>query len=452
MYNNIFRGRQMNNIIKCPCGILRGNERGDCFEYLGVPYATAKRFEYPAVVKSWEGEYDATIPGSACPQLRGYNEHLEVPERLFYHNEYRRGQVYDYNENCLNMNIYTPKNAQNAPVVVFIHGGGFKSGCNLESAFDGANFARKGVILCVINYRVGILGYLTHCEISDCFGHDGNFGLYDQLAAVQWVKDNISAFGGDGDNITLMGQSAGAISIQYLCLSEQSRGVFKRAVMMSGGGKFPDFALPRRAESTRGYWLGFMDYAGLKSFEELKALDCDRLFAALDGYVHTRKDNTYNTMPVVDGALVADDVKKLIKKPLKLDYIIGFTNNDMYAPVMAYIGRRFARRNDAYVYYFDIDAPGEDNNGAFHSCDLRYMFGTLDKSHRPYSKHDYEISELLNTYICNFARTGDPNGETLPVWEKYRGKALCFTPKKVKPAHPCYIKMTYNMLTKGEPK
>lgn len=442
----------MNHVIKTACGMLRGSERSECYEYLGVPYATAARFEYPTIVKSWEGEYDASAPGCACPQLRGYNEHLEVPERLFYHNEYRRGQVYNYNENCLNMNIYTPKNAHDAPVLVFIHGGGFNSGCNLESAFDGELFAKNGVILCVINYRVGILGYLTHSEISDSYGHDGNFGLYDQLAAVQWVKDNISVFGGDSENITLMGQSAGAISIQYLCLSEKCRGLFKRAVMMSGGGKFPDFALPRRAENTRDYWLGFMEYAGLKSFEELKNLDCERLFAAIDGYVHTRKDNTYNTMPVVDGALIADDVKKLIKNPLKLDYIIGFTNNDMYAPIMAYIGSRFARQNNGYVYYFDINAPGDDNNGAFHSSDLRYMFGTLDKSHRPYTEHDYEVSKLLNTYICNFAHTGDPNAAGLPAWEKYRGKALRIAPGKIKMGHPSYIKMTYNMLTKGEPK
>lgn len=442
----------MNHVIKTACGILRGNERSECYEYLGVPYATAARFEYPTIVKSWDGEYDASVPGAACPQLRSYNEHLEVPERLFYHNEYRRGQVYNYNENCLNMNIYTPKNAHNAPVVVFIHGGGFNSGCNCESAFDGEIFAKNGVILCVINYRVGILGYLTHSEISNSFGHDGNFGLYDQLTAVQWVKDNISSFGGDSENITLMGQSAGAISIQYLCLSEKCRGLFKRAVMMSGGGKFPDFALPRRDENTRDYWLGFMEYAGLESFEALKNLDCDRLFTSLDGYVHTRKDNTYNTMPVVDGALIADDVKKLIRNPLKLDYIIGFTNNDMYAPLMALIGSRFARQNKGYVYYFDIDAPGDDNNGAFHSCDLRYMFGTLSKSHRHYTEHDYEVSGLLNAYICNFARTGDPNAVGLPMWEKYRGKALCFTPRKVKMGHPDYVKMTCNMLTKGEPK
>lgn len=442
----------MKHVIKTSCGMLCGNERSECYEYLGVPYATAERFEYPAIVKSWEGEYDASVPGCACPQLRGYNEHLEVPERLFYHNEFRRGQVYNYSENCLNMNIYTPKNAQNSPVVVFIHGGGFNSGCNLESSFDGELFAGNGVILCNINYRVGILGYLTHSELSETFGHDGNFGLYDQLTAVQWVKDNISCFGGDSENITLMGQSAGAISIQYLCLSEKCRGLFKRAVMMSGGGKFPDFALPRKSESTRDYWLGFMNYAGLKSFEELKNLDCDKLFAALDAYVHTRKDNTYNTMPVVDGALIEDDVRKLIREPLKLDYIIGFTNNDMYAPIMAFIGSRFARQNKGYAYYFDIDAPGDDNNGAFHSCDLRYMFGTLSKSHRPYTEHDYEISALLNKYICNFASTGDPNADGLPVWKKYRGKALSFTPRKVKMGCPGYIKMTYNMLTKGEPK
>lgn len=432
--------------------MLRGNERSDCYEYLGVPYARAARFEYPVQVEAWSGEFDATVPGCACPQLRGYNEHLEVPERLFYHNEYRRGQVYKYSEDCLNMNIYTPKNASGAPVVVFIHGGGFNSGCNNESSFDGEIFARNGVILCAVNYRVGILGYLTSSEISCRFGHDGNFGLYDQFTAIEWVKNNIADFGGDSTNITLLGQSAGAISIQYLCLSDRCRGLFSRAVMMSGGGKFPDFALPRPAKITRKYWLGFMREAGIQSFDELKSLDCDLLFAALERYVSGRKDNVYNTMPVIDGTLIADDVKILIVKPLKLDYIIGFTNNDMYAPLMAFIGSRFARRNNGRVYYFDIDAPGSDNNAAFHSCDLRYMFGTLDKSHRPYTSRDHDVSKLLNRYICNFARSGDPNEEGLPHWDVYRGKALCLGSKSISMGRPGYLKMAYNMLTKGEPK
>lgn len=439
----------MTHLTDCSCGRIKGNEREDCYEYLGVRFARAGRFEYPVPVDSWQGEYDATNFGNSCPQMRWGCEHLENPKRLFYHNEYRKNQVFSYDEDCLNMNIYTPKNAENCPVIVFFHGGGFNSGSNMESSFDGAAFARKGIILCTVNYRVGVFGYLTHEDIKAKCGHEGNFGMYDQICGIEWVKRHIASFGGDSENITLLGQSAGAISIQYLCLMKRCKGLFRRAVMMSGGGLFPDFALPRRAEDTHAYWLDLMQEAGVHSLDELKAIEPKQLIVYMDRLMARRKDNQFNTMPVIDGELLPESVKELIKKPLPLDYIIGFTNNDMFAPAMAYIGTKFARANNGYLYYFDIDAPGGDRNAAFHSSDLRYMFGTLSRSHRPYSEHDYLVSDRMISYVSNFARCGNPNGEGLPHWD--RKKVLCFRPGKTAHGIPNYIKMTYNMLTIGDP-
>lgn len=473
----------MHHSIQTDYGPIRGNERDNCYEYLGIRFARAGRFEYPTLIdrasqssttadaptgtsSGTETEYDATDYGPSCPQSRQYFEHLEIPERMFYHREFREGITYEYNEDCLNLNIYTPKGGETGcPVILFFYGGGFDSGSCKDSSFDGEAYAKRGAILVTANYRVGVLGYITHEEIFKEYGHDGNFGLYDQLAAINWVRKHIEGFGGDPENITLMGQSAGAISIQFLCLSPMAKGLFRHAVMMSGGGMFPRFALPRDYKATREYWLDFMEIAGCKTFGELKALPAEKLFTAVERIKKKRKDNTYNTMPVVDHALIPAPIPELIDHPHDIDYMITYTNNDMFAPVMAHIGNRFAGANKGYTAFFDINAPGKDGNGAFHSADLRYVFGTLQKSHRPYDEKDREISELMLDYLVSFAATGDPSakeadlpagirlfGAFRPKWLRRGGRSLCISRKRIKMSVPNYIKMTWNMLTKGDPK
>ena len=443
-----------NVTLDTPCGALRGNERERCLEFLGVPYARAGRWEYARTVENWDGTLDATRPGPACPQNRAWHEHLENPTRRFYKREFREGIVFTYDEDCLNLNIFAPKEAKDCPVALFFHGGGFDSGINSEAPFNGAGLAARGIVTVFANYRVGPLGYLTHEEIEKEYGRDGNFGLDDQLKAIRWVKANIAAFGGDGDNITLLGQSAGAISIQYHCLNHANEGLFRRAAMMSGGGMFPRFALPRRAEDTRAYWQEYMSLAGCKSLAELREASLDTLFDAVEKIRQRRKDNSYNTMPVIDGRLIPAPIDEMINTPLKLDYMIGFTNSDLYAPVMAYIGSRFAKANGAFVYYFDLDAPGDDS-GAFHSCDLRYMFETLSGSWRPYGARDHEAAAQLAQYTANFARTGDPNGGGLPEWRRAsrgRARVLRIAPQGTAMGRADYVKMTLNLLRKGEPK
>ncbi len=437
------------------CGPLRGAETERCRVFRGVPYAHAERFAYAVSVGRWDGVLDATAPAKACPQNRGWHEHREDPTRRFYTREYREDARFDYDEDCLNLNIFAPKTGKDCPVIVFFHGGGFDSGSNAESPFDGSGLAERGIVTVFANYRVGPLGYLTHAEIREKSGRDGNFGLDDQLTAIRWVRAHIADFGGDGDNITLLGQSAGAISVQYLSLNAANRGLFRRAAMMSGGGMFPRFALPRRAEETHGYWEEFIAAAGCASLNELKAVPLDTLFDAVEAMREKRRDGVYNTMPVVDGLLIPAPIEEMIKTPLPLDYLIGFTNTDLYAPAMAFIGERFARQNGAYVYYFDLDAPG-DGNGAFHSCDLRFVFETLSGSWRPYGARDYEAARQLADYLANFARTGDPNGEGLPRWKKHEKGGfpwvLHIAAGGTAPGVANYAKMTCRMLTKGEPK
>ena len=466
-------------ILETKCGKISGIEKDGYALFLGVPYARAGRFEYAKPVSNWgQGQgmddvFDASQMGKACPQMRTYHEHLEIPERNFYHKEFRQGLTFEYDEDCLNLNIWMPwkkdsqpkDSADSAepayPVMIFIHGGGFDSGANSESPFDGTVYAKRGIVCVFINYRVGILGYLTHPEIQAQYGRNGNFGLDDQLTAIKWVKENIGSFGGDANNITLAGQSAGAISIQYLCLNQQNKGLFKNALMISGGGKFPDFALPRPAEETQAYWNDFMTAAAAKTFDDLKNMSLQKIFDTMDSFKATRKDNTYNTMPVIDGFLLPEQVQKLIKNPLKINYMLGYTNCDLYAPLMAFIGHKFAGANGAYVYFFDIDAKGDEKK-AFHSSDLRYIFGTLDKSWRPYTQKDQAASQMMIDYIANFVKMGNPNtedavgtAEGLPKWKANKAgykNALRFTEKteKTKMVKPPYLRLTWNMIFKGK--
>ncbi|MBQ6333552.1 MAG: carboxylesterase family protein [Erysipelotrichaceae bacterium] len=440
--------------LETSIGTFAGNEHEHAYEFLAVPYARAKRFEYATRIDNYEGIFDATKMGNSCPQYRQFHPNLDNPERLFYYREFREGIEFIYDEDCLNLNIYTPKGLKECPVILYFHGGGFNSGSNGEEPFRGFELAKRGIISVFANYRVGVLGYFCHERIQESYKRNGNFGLDDQLQAIKWVKEHIQEFGGDKENITLMGQSAGAISIQYHCLNHDNEDLFKRAVMMSGAGMFPKFALPKKASETYAYWQEIMDLSGCKNFEEFKNADLKTIHDAYEIIRKNRTDSIYYMMPVVDGFLLQDSVDKLIDDPLKIDYLLGYTDNDLYAPLMAYIGKHFAIRNGAYVYYFAIDQPG-DNNGAFHSCDLRYIFGRLENSWRPYRERDKEVSGQMLDYLANFVRSSDPNGDGLPIWRKTdqnNRKVLCFTMKETKMGNSSYLKLLKNMLTKGAPK
>ena len=447
-------GLQMEIRIKTDCGTLLGAENGRCREYRGVPYATAERFCYARPVTAWNGVLDARKNGPGCPQNRAVHEHTEHPTRRFYKREFRDGLEFTYDENCLNLNIFTPCAAEKAPVIVFFYGGGFDSGLNCEGAFDGAALAERGIITVFANYRVGVLGYLTHGDLKSRFGREGNFGLDDQLTAVRWVKAHIADFGGDPENITLMGQSAGAMSVQYLCLNPEHQGLFRRAVMLSGGGKFPRFSLPRPAEQTREYWEQFISLAGCSSLEELQKAPLSLLFDTVEKIKTLRKDNTFCTMPVVDGYLIPDRVDRLIRSPLPMEYLLSYTNADMYAPLMAWIGNRYGRKQKGWVCFFDMDAPGDDNR-AFHSSDLRYFFGTLSGSWRPYGDRDRQASEEMVRYLANFAERGDPNAEGLPQWKRadrgLRTPVLRIGSKGTGMGRVPYLKLLRNFLRRGDP-
>ncbi|MBO6280569.1 MAG: carboxylesterase family protein [Bacilli bacterium] len=418
--------------INTDFGIFCGNEKDNCVELLGLQFAKTKRFEYASLIEKY-GEVNATKFAPAVMQKRAFPEfeHLEVPERAFYHKEFREGINFEYGEEGLYFNIYLPKEGNNHPVIIFYHGGGFDSGSINESPFNGEELAKKGNIVIFATYRVGIFGYLTHEEIYKKFGRDGNFGLDDMVQALNWVNRHIDQFGGDKNNITVMGQSAGAMSIQYLICSEKANDLFHKAIMMSGAGLFPKFSLPKPYKETREYWNEVIALAGYKTFEEFKNTSPRTLLEAVDKQKTLRKDNTRNTMPVIDDYYLTDSVDKLMKTPKEMPLIVGVTNNDMYTILLSHIGKKYAKKHKGYLYYFDIDAKG-DNNQAFHSSDLRYVFGTLSTSWRPYDENDYKVSQMMMDYISNFARSGNPNDESLPHWDTYKSKALHITEKETK--------------------
>lgn len=436
--------------IKSSLGQIKGVEEENSYAFLGIPYAKAERFSYAKEINDLGESFDATHFGDACIQKRCWYAHLEVPERMFYHKEFRQGIEFKYSEDCLNLNIYTPKEKGKYPVIVFIHGGGFDSGANSESAFDGDTLAKRGIVTVFIQYRVGVFGYFTHENISKEYGHEGNFGFDDQVVSLKWVKRHIADFNGDPDNVTVMGQSAGAMSIQCMLLSKRCKGLFSRAIMLSGGGKFPSMAMPKPVEERREYWLDVMKECGCSSLDEFKKIEPKKMFDALEVVKPRRKDNQISTMTMVDHYYLEKSQEELFKDKIDVPTIISFTNNDMFTLILGLMALSYAKKNNAYCLYFDVDAKG-DANKAFHSSDLRYVFGTLKESWRPYDKKDEEISNMMMDYIANFAKDGNPNGKNLPLWERKKGKALHISPKETKMGRPNKWKLLKNTFL-GDPK
>ncbi len=304
----------MNYLITTPCGPVHGcaGRLPGTAAYKGIRYATAGRWEYPVQVTSWEGVYDATRYGNCSYQARAFYDEETVPEKAFYYNEFRRGETYTYSEDCLFLNIFTPDTAKEGdklPVLVYIHGGGFTGGCGHEKHFDGPVWPSRGIIGVTLNYRLGPLGFAALPELKEEAGFTGNYGLYDQLEALKWVKRNISAFGGDPENITLMGQSAGAMSVQQHCLSPLSEGLFQRAVMSSGGGvsKMLSASAP---EKTYDFWHGMMEHTGCQDLHQFRELPAEALFTAWKELKKKKKGG--GCFPCLDGRLVVGTGTELL--------------------------------------------------------------------------------------------------------------------------------------------
>ena len=400
----------------------------------------------------WNGLYDATAYGSCSHQPRAFYDEEKNEKKYFYYNEFRKGETYTYDEDCLFLNIWTPEDAKEGdalPVIVYIHGGGFTGGCGHEKHFDGPVWPKEHVIAVTINYRLGPMGFVTLPELKEEVGHTGNYGLYDQMTAIRWVKDNICAFGGDPGNITIMGQSAGAMSVQQHCLSPLTKGLFQKAVLSSGGG-VNKILTPAAPEKFYDFWHAVMANCGCETLPQFRQVSPEKLFAAWQKTKQEVKGGGQACSPCLDGRLVVDSGVTILEKGQQhqIPYMAGSTSHDMMPPILYSMSKSWckAQEKPSYSWYFDRKLPG-DKNGAWHSSDLWYWFGTLPNGWRPWEEKDQQLSELMVRYLCNFAKKGNPNGPGNPEWVACGDRSLCMGEKKAHMGNPNPLKQIGIMLT-----
>ena len=440
----------MDYIVNTPCGSLQGcpGRVEGTASYKGIRYATAGRWEYPRQVTHWEGVYDATQYGHCSYQPRAFYDEEKNEKKYFYYNEFRKGETYTYSEDCLFLNVFTPENAKEGdklPVLVYIHGGGFNGGCGHEKHFDGPVWPAHGIIGVTLNYRLGIMGFACMPQLEQEAGHTGNYGLYDMLTALSWVKDNIASFGGDPENITIMGQSAGAAGVQLLCQTALSDGLFHKAIMSSGCGL--GSMLMGKKESSMAFWQELMTRCSCENLAQFRALPPEKLYEAYNRYKKEIKGGNAAVFPITDGHFI------IPKSPAKdIPYMAGSTSHDMAPPVLQSMAKNWIakREKPSYTWYFNRMLPGDDC-GAWHSSDLWYWFGTLDNCWRPMEQKDRDLSHQMVQYLCNFCRTGDPNkAAQLPTWVasgKGQKRVLMLGEQDTRMGKPSMLKMIGTMLT-----
>lgn len=427
------------NRVEIKQGILEGVQMDGYDVFWGIPYAKPPvgelRWRAPQEPEVWEGVYHA----DKYPN-RSMQEAHPMPffDKEFYDDEERKTP---FSEDGLYLNIWTPAKeaGEKLPVAMWIHGGAFLGGSGHEKEFDGAAYCKRGVILVTINYRLGPLGFLAHPWLTEENramggpGVSGNYGSLDQIAALKWVRENIAAFGGDPENITVFGQSAGGESTHTLTTSPLAKGLISKAIIQSGLGLTRDRTL---ADAERD-GVEFAQLAGVHSLEEMRSLSVEQVFAAagpLIGRGFATDSMTF--APNLDGFLLEQGFDEALEQGNvhEIPYMVGSTKQDIRVDLekleQGELGivyecckrwgeeRRKSGHAPAWVYYFTRQLPG-DEAGAFHSSELWYMFGTLSRCWRPSTEGDFKLSDRMMDYWTNFMKTGDPNGDGLPQWKVY---------------------------------
>ena len=422
-------------------GALSGVAMDGYTVFRGIPYAKPPvgelRFEPPREPEAWEGVRSAdTFPPRAVqgPMEQGFygKEFYSVPEFMP-----------PCSEDCLYLNVWTPaaETGEKLPVAVWIHGGAFAAGYGSELEFDGEAFAKKGVILVTLNYRLGVLGFLAHPALSAGSEHhvSGNYGILDQIAALRWVKENIAAFGGDPENVTLFGQSAGGMSVQTICSSPLGKGLISKAVIQSAGGyKSPMFSDMTLAEAEE-FGVKFAGDLGCHTAEDLKKIPAEKLSQAMDRMRDEMMKKIMETgeqprhslpmSPCIDGYVMTGGYNEAIEKGgiADIPYMIGSTKDDMgremaeegafpddgHGPLWhaaVYFSEELEKlgRRPAWCYYFERQMPGDDA-GAFHSSELWYVFGTYKRCWRPLTEKDGELSEKMVSFWTEFMKSSSPD-------------------------------------------
>lgn len=418
-------------IVVTKQGKLQGKVMDGYTVFYGVPFAKPPigelRFRLPQPPENYDGVRDASFLRERPWQPA---QPLNTPcgKEFYFDPKY----LPPMSENCLFVHIWTPAQTpeERLPVTVWIHGGAFSKGFGTEVEFDGEGFCRRGVILVTVEYRLGPLGFLCYPDLDNERGIQGNYGIWDQIAALHWVQDNIEAFGGDPKRITIMGQSAGAISVQILVLSGLIKKIVSGAIMQSGGGYPHPFykGISKPQAEKNGILLAKL--CGVNSLQNLKKIPAKQLTEAAE-QLRVESGNLLFS-PIIDGQILSDSLDHLVESGniCRIPYLLGSNAND--------IGKNNSGENSlhcaavgwgiqcnklgkipSYVYRFDRIPPGNDTEtyqGAYHSAELWYVFETLSRSWRPFSESDHLLSSKMADYWCQFIKTGNPNGKGMREW------------------------------------
>ena len=471
--------------VKIQNGLLKGEEHSGVEIFRGIPYAAPPlgnlRWRAPQPFSPWEGVREAREFGAVCRQA------------LRPHRPLRSKQ----SENCLTLNIWSPKERiKQLPVMVWIHGGAFRFGSGAQTFYDGKKLAKQGVILVTFNYRLGRFGFFAHPAITKERQAEypqellGNYGLMDQLSLLRWVKRNIAAFGGDPGNVTIFGESAGAVSVNYLMTSPLSKGLFHRAISQSGGG----FQLAQYLYKSQGkkpslqlqgeLWANKSGIANITG-DTLRSLPASLVLS-------DSRNIRLGFGPVIDGRMIVDNIGKQFAKSRiqPVPYMAGANNyeaslaqttkmtpekilstfgdnlkkvralygkegiagptdlarelygDSLFVAPAHFMAKHVARAGQkSWLYHFAYVATIRRNKvpGAKHASEIPFVFGTINKIRAAnlwMSASDRSMSQHLMSYWTTFAKNGAPNSEGQLPWHSFsseRQETMLFANEGIKP-------------------